>query len=116
MTERRGSGAIAICVALTGLLGSSWTAFAVPTLDATVGLAGRVVPGQPAPIRGRRVRSCNHAPNPLDRRHGSSIAGGVPEAVYHVTCRGNARDKIFLVDPDRELSLDVLGDVLGRFN
>jgi len=51
MTERRGSGAIAICVALTGLLGSSWTAFAVPTLDATVGLAGRVVPGQPAPIR-----------------------------------------------------------------
>jgi len=37
-------------------------------------------------------------------------------AVYHVTCRGNAREKIFLVDPDRDLFLDVLADVVKRFN
>jgi REP element-mobilizing transposase RayT len=37
-------------------------------------------------------------------------------AVYHVTCRGNAREKVFLVDPDRELFLDVLGKVVQRFD
>ena len=37
-------------------------------------------------------------------------------AVYHVTCRGNARERIFLVDPDRDLFLDVLADVVKRFN
>jgi REP element-mobilizing transposase RayT len=36
--------------------------------------------------------------------------------VYHVTCRGNAREKVFLVDPDRELFLDVLGKVVERFD
>jgi REP element-mobilizing transposase RayT len=36
-------------------------------------------------------------------------------AVYHVTCRGNAREEVFLVDPDRELFLDVLGEVVERF-
>ncbi len=39
-----------------------------------------------------------------------------PGAVYHVTCRGNARDKIFLVDPDRELFLEVLAQVVERFS
>jgi REP element-mobilizing transposase RayT len=36
-------------------------------------------------------------------------------AVYHVTSRGNAREKIFLVDPDRELFLEVLADTVARF-
>jgi len=31
-----------------------------------------------------------------------------PGALYHVTCRGNARDRIFLADSDRELFLEVL--------
>ncbi len=39
-----------------------------------------------------------------------------PGAVYHVTCRGNAREKVFLVDPDRELFLSVLTQVVERFN
>jgi len=33
-----------------------------------------------------------------------------------VTCRGNAREKVFLSDPDRELFLDVLAQVVERFN
>jgi hypothetical protein len=32
-----------------------------------------------------------------------------------VTCRGNARQGIFLVDPDRELFLDTLADAVNRF-
>jgi REP element-mobilizing transposase RayT/DNA-binding MarR family transcriptional regulator len=39
-----------------------------------------------------------------------------PGALYHVTCRGNARAKIFLVDPDRELFLQVLTQAVERFN
>jgi len=39
-----------------------------------------------------------------------------PGALYHVTCRGNARDKVFLVDLDRELFLEVLSQVVERFN
>lgn len=37
-------------------------------------------------------------------------------AVYHVTSRGNARQDIFLVDPDRELFVSVLGDTVERFS
>jgi REP element-mobilizing transposase RayT len=36
-------------------------------------------------------------------------------ALYHVTSRGNAREKIFLVDPDQELFLEVLADTVERF-
>jgi REP element-mobilizing transposase RayT len=36
-------------------------------------------------------------------------------AVYHVTSRGNARESIFRVDPDRELFLEVLTDTVERF-
>jgi REP element-mobilizing transposase RayT len=39
-----------------------------------------------------------------------------PGALYHVTCRGNAREKVFLVDPDREFFLQVLTQVVDRFN
>jgi len=39
-----------------------------------------------------------------------------PNAVYHVTSRGNARNKIFLSDQDRENFLFVLGSVVKRFN
>jgi len=36
-------------------------------------------------------------------------------ALYHVTSRGNAREAIFLADPDRELFLQVLGETIHRF-
>jgi REP element-mobilizing transposase RayT len=36
-------------------------------------------------------------------------------AVYHITSRGNARQDIFLVDPDRELFLQTLADTVQRF-
>ena len=37
-------------------------------------------------------------------------------AVYHVTSRGNARADIFTDDSDRELFLNILGQVVRRFN
>jgi len=36
-------------------------------------------------------------------------------AVYHITTRGNAREKIFLTDGDRSEFLGVLGEVVARF-
>ena len=39
-----------------------------------------------------------------------------PGAVYHVTSRGNARNKIFSDDQDREILLFVLGEVVKRYN
>ncbi len=36
-------------------------------------------------------------------------------AVYHVTCRGNARERIYRVDPDRSLFLATLGQVVDRY-
>jgi REP element-mobilizing transposase RayT len=36
-------------------------------------------------------------------------------AAYHVTSRGNARQDIFLADSDREVFLEVLGDVVQRY-
>lgn len=39
-----------------------------------------------------------------------------PNAVYHVTSRGNARNKIFLGDQDRENFLSVLDAVVKRYN
>ncbi len=38
-----------------------------------------------------------------------------PNAIYHVTARGNARNDIFLDDEDRDLFLACLGDVVTRF-
>lgn len=38
-----------------------------------------------------------------------------PHAVYHVTSRGNARQKIVRGDPDRARFLTVLGQVVARF-
>ena len=37
-------------------------------------------------------------------------------AVYHVTARGNARNKIFADDRDREIFLAILGIVVKRYN
>lgn len=37
-------------------------------------------------------------------------------ALYHVTARGNARGDIYLSDSDRQIFLDVLGQVCERFN
>lgn len=37
-------------------------------------------------------------------------------AIYHVTSRGNARAAIFVDDPDREMLLQTLGEVVRRFN
>jgi putative transposase len=39
-----------------------------------------------------------------------------PGAVYQITSRGNARDKIFLDDRDREIFLLVLASVIKRYN
>jgi len=39
-----------------------------------------------------------------------------PNAVYHVTSRGNARNKIFLDDHDRDNFLSVLNAVVKRYN
>ena len=36
-------------------------------------------------------------------------------ALYHVTSRGNARERIFLSDSDRRIFLDALAEVIGRF-
>jgi hypothetical protein len=36
-------------------------------------------------------------------------------AVYHLTSRGNARQKIFFTDRDRELFLNTLSHVISRF-
>jgi REP element-mobilizing transposase RayT len=38
-----------------------------------------------------------------------------PGAVYHLTRRGNARQKIFFTDRDRELFLNTLSHVISRF-
>jgi putative transposase len=39
-----------------------------------------------------------------------------PGAIYHVTSRGNARQAIFLDDHDRLNFLDILGNIIGRYN
>ena len=38
-----------------------------------------------------------------------------PGAVYHLTGRGNARQRIFFSDADRQLFLDTLAAVVGRY-
>jgi len=39
-----------------------------------------------------------------------------PGAVYHITSRGNAQEKVYLDDADREAFLEILGQVVERFN
>ncbi len=39
-----------------------------------------------------------------------------PGALYHVTSRGNAKQKIFRNDRDRKIFLDIMGDVIERFH
>lgn len=39
-----------------------------------------------------------------------------PGAVYHITSRGNARQKIYRDDPDREQFLSILGRVVERYS
>jgi REP element-mobilizing transposase RayT len=39
-----------------------------------------------------------------------------PGALYHVTSRGNAKQKIFRNDRDRKTFLDIMGDVMERFH
>ena len=39
-----------------------------------------------------------------------------PGAVYHVTSRGNARGDIFLAEADRSKFLDVLADIVEKYN
>ena len=38
-----------------------------------------------------------------------------PHAIYHVTSRGHARQRIVKTDADRQAWLSVLGQVIGRF-
>ena len=37
-------------------------------------------------------------------------------AVYHVTSRGNAREKIFVNDADRQVFLEIMGTVIKKYN
>jgi len=39
-----------------------------------------------------------------------------PGAIYHVTSRGNARQSIFIDDVDRQVFLEVLGNVVEKYN
>lgn len=39
-----------------------------------------------------------------------------PGAVYHVTSRGNARQSIFMDDADRQVFLEILGNVVEKHN
>jgi hypothetical protein len=39
-----------------------------------------------------------------------------PRAVYHVTSRGNARGNIFFEDTDRQIFLEGLETVVGKYN
>ena len=39
-----------------------------------------------------------------------------PEAIYHITSRGNAREIIFLEDADQLIFLEVLGSVVKKYN
>jgi len=39
-----------------------------------------------------------------------------PNALYHVTARGDRREDIFEDDEDRKLFLETLGEVIGQFN
>ena len=39
-----------------------------------------------------------------------------PGAIYHITSRGNARERIFLEDADRLIFLEVLGSVVKKYN
>ena len=39
-----------------------------------------------------------------------------PGAVYHLTSRGNARQRIFLSNADRELFLSTLSGVVRRYH
>ena len=39
-----------------------------------------------------------------------------PRAVYHITSRGDKREKIFENDKDREIFLEILGSVVERYN
>jgi len=38
-----------------------------------------------------------------------------PGAIYHVTSRGNARQRVFFTDADRELLLSILSGVVSRY-
>ena len=39
-----------------------------------------------------------------------------PGAIYHLTGRGNARQKVFFTDADRELFLNTLAGVVSRYH
>ena len=39
-----------------------------------------------------------------------------PGAIYHLTGRGNARQKVFFTDADRELFLNTLTGVVSRYH
>jgi len=39
-----------------------------------------------------------------------------PGAIYHITSRGNGRERIFFEDADRLIFLEVLGFVVKKYN
>jgi len=58
-------------------------------------------------------RFCNHAPLALDFTHGASTEARVPRALPAVCPCGNAREDVFLADPDRDLFLERPAQVLS---
>ena len=61
------------------------------------------------------IRSCNATTRLIPARHGTARRLQFAGAVYHVTSRGNARQKIFFNDADRELFLKTLAHVVSRY-
>ena len=51
----------------------------------------------------------------MSDRHGPKLQIEYPGALYHVTSRGDHREAIFDDDQDRTGFLNVLGDVVSRF-
>ena len=45
-----------------------------------------------------------------------SIRIEYPGAVYHITSRGNAREKIYLEEFDRQVFLEILDSVVKKYN
>jgi len=39
-----------------------------------------------------------------------------PGAIYHITSRGNARERVFLEDADRQVFLEILETVVEKYN
>ena len=51
----------------------------------------------------------------LSSKHEQAVDSRVPGAIYHVMCRGNARQRIFQDDADHQRLIDGLDSTVSRF-